>query len=99
MFNKILIANRGEIAVRIMRTCSRMGIASVAVYSDTDSRSLHTRKADESVALGGSTAMESYLSVEKIIDAAVRTNCEAIHPGYGFLSESAHFAALVCGSA
>ena len=95
MFGKILVANRGEIAIRIMQTCYRMGIASVAVYSDTDSRSLHIRKSDESVALGGITVMESYLAMEKIIDAALRTNCEAIHPGYGFLSESPHFARLV----
>jgi propionyl-CoA carboxylase alpha chain len=95
MFKKILVANRGEIAVRIMRTCSRMGIASVAVYSETDACSLHTRNADESVALGGITAMESYLAMEEVVDAAVRTNCEAIHPGYGFLSESQVFAQLV----
>ncbi|MBE0480432.1 MAG: acetyl/propionyl-CoA carboxylase subunit alpha [Dehalococcoidia bacterium] len=95
MLKKILVANRGEIAVRIMRTCSRMGIASVAVYSEADSRSLHIRKADETVALGGVTAMESYLAMEKIIDAALQTHCEAIHPGYGFLSESPRFARLV----
>lgn len=95
MFKKILVANRGEIAVRIMRTCSRMGIASVAVYAETDSRSLHKRNADESVALGGVTSMESYLAMEKIIEAALQSNCEAIHPGYGFLSESPRFAQLV----
>jgi propionyl-CoA carboxylase alpha chain len=95
MFKKLLVANRGEIAVRIVRTCSRMGIASVAVYSDSDSRSLHIRKADESVALGGVTAAESYLAADKIIEAALRTNCEAIHPGYGFLAESPRFAEQV----
>jgi len=95
MFKKILVANRGEIAVRIMRTCSRMGIASVAVYSDSDSRSLHIRKADESIALGGVSATESYLAADKIIEAALRTGCEAIHPGYGFLAESPRFAEQV----
>lgn len=98
MFKKILVANRGEIAVRIIRTCSRMGIASVAVYSDSDSRSLHIRKADESIALGGVTAAESYLAADQIIEAALRTNCEAIHPGYGFLAESPRFAEQVNGA-
>ncbi|MFA4835835.1 MAG: biotin carboxylase N-terminal domain-containing protein, partial [Dehalococcoidia bacterium] len=73
MFSRILVANRGEIAVRIMRTCSRMGIASVAVYSETDSRALHVRKADEAVSLAGTTAAQSYLDMQKIIDAARKT--------------------------
>ncbi len=91
MFKKILIANRGEIAVRIIRTCKRMGIHTVAVYSEADSRSLHVQEADESVLIGKSRSTESYLVSEKIIDAALKTGCQAIHPGYGFLSENAGF--------
>lgn len=92
MFKKILIANRGEIAVRITRTCRRMGIATVAVYSDPDIRSLHVLQADEAVALGGHTAMQSYLDMQRIIDVAKAKGCDAIHPGYGFLSENSRFA-------
>jgi propionyl-CoA carboxylase alpha chain len=95
MFKKILIANRGEIAVRIIRTCKQLGISTVAVFSESDSRSLHVRLADESVFLGDSSAVASYLSMEKIRDAALRHQCQAIHPGYGFLSENGAFAAMI----
>lgn len=95
MFNKILIANRGEIAVRIIRTCKRLGIGTVAVYSDADIRSLHVQLADETTYIGGSPSQESYLNAEKIISAAVASGCTAIHPGYGFLSESQQFARAV----
>ncbi len=91
MFNKILIANRGEIAVRIIRTCQQAGIQTVAVYSEADARSLHVQQADEAVLLGNARSAESYLVAEKIIDAALKTGCQAIHPGYGFLSENADF--------
>ena len=92
MFGKILIANRGEIACRIMRTCTRLGVRTVAVYSDADAASLHARSTDEAVYIGGSPAQESYLSIEKILAAAKGTGAEAIHPGYGFLSENEEFA-------
>lgn len=91
MFSKILIANRGEIAVRIIKTCRRMGIGAVAVYSEADSRSLHVEEADETVFIGEATASRSYLDMEKIINAAILTHCEAVHPGYGFLSENPEF--------
>lgn len=88
MFNKVLIANRGEIAIRVMRACRELNIKSVAVYSDADKNSLFTRYADESHPLGGSTPSESYLRVDKIIDIAEKSGAEAIHPGYGFLAEN-----------
>jgi len=92
MFRRILIANRGEIAVRVIRACREMGIESVAVFSDADRRALHVRKADYAVHIGPSQASESYLNFQKIFDAARRSKAEAIHPGYGFLSENAAFA-------
>ncbi|WP_131799930.1 biotin carboxylase N-terminal domain-containing protein, partial [Paraburkholderia ginsengiterrae] len=92
MFNKILIANRGEIACRVAATCKRLGIASVAVYSDADANAKHVAACDEAVHIGGSTAAESYLRVERIIEAAKATGAQAVHPGYGFLSENEDFA-------
>ena len=92
MFKKILIANRGEIACRIIRTVRTMGIQSVAVYSDIDRNAQHVQLADEAVSLGGMTAQDSYLQIDKIIAACQQTNVEAVHPGYGFLSEQAAFA-------
>ena len=94
MFNKILIANRGEIAMRIIRTCKEMGIKTVAVYSSADSESLHIRFADEAVCIGPAVSSESYLKTSNIISAAEITNSDAIHPGYGFLSENAKFSKI-----
>ena len=95
MIQSLLIANRGEIACRIIRTARRMGIRTVAVYSDADAKALHVRQADEAVHIGPSPARESYLVGERIIAAALATKAEAIHPGYGFLSENAEFAQAV----
>ena len=92
MFTKILIANRGEIACRVIKTAHRMGIATVAVYSDADREALHVRMADEAVHIGAAPARESYLLAERILEAALATGAQAIHPGYGFLSENAAFA-------
>jgi acetyl-CoA carboxylase biotin carboxylase subunit len=95
MFDKILIANRGEIALRIHRACHEMGISTVAVHSTADADAMHVRLADESVCIGDPPATESYLNIPAIITAATITNADAIHPGYGFLSENANFAAIV----
>ena len=95
MFRKLLIANRGEIACRVARTARRMGIRTVAVYSDADAHSAHVAACDEGVHIGGARAQESYLRGDVILDAARRAGAQAIHPGYGFLSENAQFARAV----
>lgn len=94
MFNKILIANRGEIAIRIIRACREMGIRTVAVYSEADRFALHTQLADEAICIGPANSKESYLNMERIISATIVTGAQAIHPGFGFLSENAKFAEL-----
>ena len=95
MFKKILIANRGEIALRVIRTCKEMGIKTVAVYSQADVNAMHVRMADESVCIGPAESSKSYLSIPSIISACEITGCEAVHPGYGFLSENAKFAEIL----
>ena len=98
MLQKILIANRGEIAIRIMRACKELGIQTVAVYSDADKNALHVQQADEAIHIGPATAKDSYLNMGNIINAAKTANADAIHPGYGFLSENASFAAAVASA-
>ena len=99
MIKKILIANRGEIAVRIIRACREMGIETVAVYSEADKEALHTKLADEAVCIGPAPSKDSYLSMDRIISATIITGADAIHPGFGFLSENSKFAKLCedCG--
>ena len=91
MFEKILVANRGEIAVRIIRACKELNIRTVAVYSEADANSMHAQMADEAICIGGAASNESYLRIDRIIGAAEITDVDAIHPGYGFLSENAEF--------
>ena len=91
MFNKILIANRGEIACRVIKTARRLGIRTVAVYSDADANALHVAMADEAVHIGAAPSRESYLLIDRVIAAAKQTGAEAVHPGYGFLSENSEF--------
>ena len=98
MVKKVLIANRGEIALRIIRACRELGIETVAVYSKVDEISLHTRFADEAICIGPNESSKSYLNIPSIISACELTNAEAIHPGVGFLAENDHFAEQVVGS-
>ena len=99
MIKKVLIANRGEIAVRIIRACREMGIETVAVYSEADKEALHTKLADEAICIGPAPSKDSYLSMENIISATIISGADAIHPGFGFLSENSKFAELCeqCG--
>ena len=94
-FRTLLIANRGEIACRVIRSARAMGLRTVAVYSEADRDAMHVAMADEAVLLGPARARDSYLNIERVIEAAQKTGAEAIHPGYGFLSENAHFAEIL----
>src|ERR1700752_2177355 len=95
MFNKILVANRGEIAIRVMRACRELGIKTVAVHSDADENAQHVQYADEAIHIGAASPKESYLNADVLIRAALASQADAIHPGYGFLSENASFAGKV----
>ena len=94
MFSKVLVANRGEIAIRVIRACKDLGIKTVAVYSEADKNSLHLEFADEAICIGKPASSESYLNISSLISAAEVTDSDAIHPGYGFLAENPHFAEI-----